>query len=218
MQFIKEHPEVKTNVEAVTRGLENAQLIKTTVADLDGKSVTPTIDVNIEPASAKIADLHRQVEALSIGIQGALAFFFNIRSQAQDTAIQHVVDIFELGGVVDRPTVALMGEHFKREAVVPEQASLARQMELLDEIGVLSKLEAQFSASEQARFASLGSPLNLGGPTTSGSALTLDGLAARIEEAVSRAVRQTQPNVVQIPGVRDPNELSRLVVRRLVRR
>lgn len=179
-----------------------ADALQGRVSELSNTPFDITVDANTEEAKRKLNEL--------------LVFRALF---AQGFAIQvHALSGFEAGGVVDEPTLAVLGEGFKKEAVVPEQASLAHQMALLDEIGVLSRLEAQFSAAERARFALLAPMASSAGEGTATSApLTLEGLAARIEKAVKDISSKTRPVTFVVPPVRDVDEQARLILRKLGR-
>lgn len=62
-------------------------------------------------------------------------------------------NLFGDGGVVDRPTLGLIGERGGREAIVPEYASMASIKAILGKTNILDRLAQDFSAQQRSVFA-----------------------------------------------------------------
>lgn len=186
--------------------------INVSLALIDVTDVTPTVTLDdqatpgLNALATKLGGIHDLVLGIGLGIGGGIG---------------GIIAGFEDGGIVDSPTLAVMGERNKRELVLPLEGPWDRQMDLLDQSGVLARLEAQFTEEEQTRAASVNralawrAPVGTAGPSTA----DLDAIATRMENAARLAAAESRPihAPITVPSLRDEHETARILRRKLVR-
>lgn len=229
-------PEVRVN-DIATAALE---AISSQVSAVDEQSADPTVGVN-DQATPKLTGIAAILAGIAADHTSAVVSVIDQASgplgyiqQALDRiraiasvqiAVQSVLSSIphaERGMVVDHESLIVAGEGGKRELILPLEQPWERQLDLLDQTGVLARLEAQFTAEEQARAAAINRAVAFVGPERAPAGPTtadLEAIATRMEAAARLIASESRPihAPITVPALRDEHETARILRAKLVR-
>lgn len=185
--------------------------ISGTLSAINSVRVAPTVSVEDE-ATGKLS-----------GILGLLRGIQQFRAVSIAASVFGSIPGFEHGGISEHHQLAQISEGNKRELILPLEGPWERQVDLLDQAGVLARMEQQFSAEEQTRASVLSqavawSPRGIDSVVRPTMA-DLEAIATRMETAARIIASESRPITAEItvPALHDEHETARILRRKLVR-